>query len=195
MARNLKDLKSLGDGSFERMIQEEREAANGDEEKAMNSLTARVLESFIIKQVGRGGEDRTRVGILPERVRILIEKLNGTNIILVAEKQITSTDLNEKENRLLLAEKKILNEFVTPEEEHELNEKRGVKVTVIQPCLETTPNLQLKKWAMKENFYFALIGNWSSIANNKKNRLRKNCMIRLFSFRKESSLYFALVRA
>ncbi|KAL5780910.1 hypothetical protein ACOSQ2_011647 [Xanthoceras sorbifolium] len=195
MARNLKDLKSLGDGSFERMIQEEREAANGDEEKAMKSLTARVLESFIRKLVGHGGEDRTGVGILPERVRILIEKLNGTNIILVAQKQLTSTDLNEKENRLLIAEKKILNEFLTPEEEHQLNEKRAVDVTVIQPCLERTPNLQLKKWAMKENFYFALIGNWSSVANKKKNRLRKNCMIRLFSFRKESNLYFALVRA
>ncbi|KAK2660954.1 hypothetical protein Ddye_007487 [Dipteronia dyeriana] len=47
---------------------------------------------------------------------------------------------------------------------------------------------------MKTNYYFALIGNWSSIAKNKKNRLKKGCMVTLWSFRMESELFLALVK-
>ncbi|KAK2660955.1 hypothetical protein Ddye_007488 [Dipteronia dyeriana] len=50
-------MSSLGDDSFERIVQEEREAANGDEEKAMKSLTARVLESLIKKLRRRHDDD------------------------------------------------------------------------------------------------------------------------------------------
>ncbi|KAK0577489.1 hypothetical protein LWI29_033859 [Acer saccharum] len=218
-------MSSLGDDSFERFLQEEPEAANGDEEKAMELVTAaRVLISFTMKPRGRQddyGADMAKedeeaamtllslrgevaTGVtengakihdlhdLPKKLKIKIEKLNGTDVTVVAEKQLYKTDLNKKENRLLIAEKTILNPFLNPDEEKQLDDKEGIQVTVIQPCLETAHNMMLKKWTMNKNKYFALIGNWSSIAKKEENYLKIGCMVRLLSFRKESELFLAL---
>ncbi|KAL5848040.1 hypothetical protein ACOSQ3_011564 [Xanthoceras sorbifolium] len=214
MAHSLKDLESLDGGSFERIRQQTREEANGDEKLASDMLTERILTAFIVKlQEGPEGPDPQHdhhllqevrdlsAGShddhdgLPREVRDLIESLNGSDLKFLMEKQITWTDLNPKENRLLVAQRLIGEEFLTGEEKKELKQGRGLGVTVIEPCLEITPNLQLKEWPMRKRLYFALIGNWSSIAENKKNHLEPGCMVKLWSFRKESSLYFVLVKA
>ncbi|KAL5845513.1 hypothetical protein ACOSQ4_011471 [Xanthoceras sorbifolium] len=193
MAYSLKDLKSLDDGSFELIRQQTREEANGDENLASDLLTRRTLTTFIEKLRADCAGSHARDH--PLAIRDIIESLNGTDLKFLIKKHITKTDLNPRENRLLMPEKLMQEEFLTEEEKKILKQGRGLGVTVIEPCFEITTNLQLKEWIMGKRLYFALIGNWSSIAENKKNHLEPGCMVKFWSFRKDSNLYFVLVKA
>ncbi|KAK2660913.1 hypothetical protein Ddye_007446 [Dipteronia dyeriana] len=95
---------------------------------------------------------------------------NGTDILLVMEKEITASDIDRKQNRLLFG--------------------------VNKSCLEIT-EVELRKRTKKDSrcSAYVLTGNWYQIAEDKWNGVRENVMVRLWSFRKGSDLYFALEKA
>ncbi|KAK3232068.1 hypothetical protein Dsin_003949 [Dipteronia sinensis] len=211
---SLSNLDTFDGGLFDRMKQEALEAAKGDESKVSDSLTGSFLKGGLIeKSAGHGTASGTSqtdkrvrshqavcpyVHELPQNVRnLIIDRLNGTDIILVMEKKITATDLDENENCLQFANRNVRNNcFLTLEEMNKFNRKESLQVTVIQPCLEITSGVQLKKVPKNKNFSFGLSGIWNTnIAKNKKNCLQENSKVRLWSFRKMCELYFALVKA
>ncbi|KAK1553340.1 hypothetical protein Q3G72_033182 [Acer saccharum] len=135
-----------------------------------------------------------RARSLPPQLRILIESLKATHMILVMEKKLSDSDLNRKQSRLLFA-REIKNKFLTEEEINKLDQDGGIEATVIQPCPGKAQNVQLKKRTRNGSqcFDYVLTGNWSQIVEN--SCLQTNDTVRLWSFRKESELYFALVKA
>ncbi|KAK2660892.1 hypothetical protein Ddye_007425 [Dipteronia dyeriana] len=189
---SLSDLNALDvDCSFDRMKQEAVEAAEGDESKALYFLTESVLKGFFKKL--EAGYDHG----LPPELRNHIENIKGTNILHVMEKKITASDLNRNQNRLLFSENSVKNQFLYSQEEiNKVNQPSGLQVKVIQPCLETIEEVELKKRTKNHGTYseFVLTRNWFKMAENKMNHLHTNDTVRLWSFRKGSELCFALVK-
>ncbi|KAL5768089.1 hypothetical protein ACOSQ2_014872 [Xanthoceras sorbifolium] len=122
---------------------------------------------------------------LPEEFRSMIDKLNGTDIMLVIQKNITETDMDTKLNCLSVPRKQVRAEFMTEEEKQRLEKKQGREVLMIQPCLEEAKEITLQKWNMSETILI------------KRNQLKQGSLVQLWSFRipKESNsmLGFALV--
>ncbi|KAL5770514.1 hypothetical protein ACOSP7_014668 [Xanthoceras sorbifolium] len=87
---------------------------------------------------------------LPEEFRSMIDKLNGTDIMLVIQKNITETDMDTKLNCLSVPRKQVRAEFMTEEEKQRLEKKQGREVLMIQPCLEEAKEITLQKWNMSE---------------------------------------------
>ncbi|KAK3232061.1 hypothetical protein Dsin_003942 [Dipteronia sinensis] len=204
-AISLSDLKALDvDGSFDRMKQDALEAADGDESKASDFLTGSVLKGFIEKLAAGDdhGHDDYHQGPhdhdLPPELRNHIEStFNGTDILLVMEKTITASDIDRNQNRLLFGVNNVKTQFlITQEEKNKVNQPGGLQVSVIQPCFETTPEVELRKRTKKDSRYsgYVLTGNWFKIAENEMNHLRINDTVRLWSFRQGSELFFALVK-
>ncbi|KAJ0044706.1 hypothetical protein Pint_05022 [Pistacia integerrima] len=52
--------------------------------------------------------------------------------------------------------------------------------------------MSLSKWKMNGNSCYALIGGWNEV--KKRNKLEKNQMIQVWSFRVDEMLCFAFVR-
>ncbi|KAL5835078.1 hypothetical protein ACOSQ3_014667 [Xanthoceras sorbifolium] len=130
----------------------------------------------------------------PVELRSHIERMKGSDVVLVMQKKLTTTDMDTHQNRLSVPRGKIRKEFLTEEEKYKLEEKGGIKVSMVEPCLEETSNLELKKWKMGGTFSYALIGKWSAISTNQWNQLQPNSLVQLWSFRVGSHLWFALVK-
>ncbi|KAK0576497.1 hypothetical protein LWI29_018335 [Acer saccharum] len=165
-----------------------------DRMKKDELYAAMTLASFrLCVPRGRGTEDDDD---LPPETRNFIEStLNGTCIASVMEKVLCKSDIDRNQNRLSFGVNKVKNEFLkTPEEVEKV--ETGLEVTVVQPCLEITPNVELRKRSKNDGRYseFVLTGNWSEIVQNENNGLQKNKLVRLWSFRMGTDLCFALVK-
>ncbi|XP_019081590.1 uncharacterized protein LOC109124222 [Vitis vinifera] len=127
---------------------------------------------------------------LPEDLKVRIREMNGTRPILVLEKQLFKTDINENENRLSMPLNQIRREFLSEEEKMRVVE--GMQVKLIQPSLEET-TVTFKKWKMKESCHlYVFTREWKLIVND--NSLEARTRIQVWSFRVGSELWFALVR-
>ncbi|KAK3232052.1 hypothetical protein Dsin_003933 [Dipteronia sinensis] len=177
---SLSDLKDLDDhGSFDRMMQDALEAADGDESKVWDFLTGSVLKSFIEKHAAGDdhGHDDYHDDLPPELRNHIESTFNGTDILLVMEKTITASDIDRNQNRLLFGVNNVKNQFlITQEEKNKVNQPGGLQVSVIQPCFETTSEVDLRKRTKKDSRYsgYVLTGNWFKIAENEMNHLRIN---------------------
>ncbi|KAJ9679877.1 hypothetical protein PVL29_021706 [Vitis rotundifolia] len=136
------------------------------------------------------GEDEDPPPELPEDFKVLIREMNGTHPILVLEKQLFKTDIDEHENRLSMPLKQIRREFLSEDEKMRVME--GMQVKLIQPTLEETI-VTFKKWKMKESCHlYVFTRQWKFIVDN--NSLEARTPIQVWSFRVGSELRFALVR-
>ncbi|KAJ9679833.1 hypothetical protein PVL29_021673 [Vitis rotundifolia] len=127
---------------------------------------------------------------LPEDFKVRIREMNGTHPILVLEKQLFKTDIDEHENRLSMPLKQIRREFLSEDEKMRVVE--GMQVKLIQPSLEET-TITFKKWKMKETCHlYVFTRQWKLIVDN--NSLEARTPIQVWSFRVGSELRFALVR-
>ncbi|KAL6321158.1 hypothetical protein AAG906_012930 [Vitis piasezkii] len=142
-------------------------------------------------EMGEGeGEGEDPPPELPEDLKVRIRELNGTRPILVLEKQLFKTDINEGENRLSMPLNQIRREFLSEEEKMRVVE--GMQVKLIQPSLEET-TVTFKKWKMKESCHlYVFTREWKLIVND--NSLEARTRIQVWSFRVGSELWFALVR-
>ncbi|RYR26390.1 hypothetical protein Ahy_B02g060626 [Arachis hypogaea] len=74
--------------------------------------------------------------------------MGGSRITLLIEKTLYNSDLNPQQNRLSIPSQQVKDkDFLLPTELEILEEKKGIKVKLIQPSLEMT-ELTLIKWFM-----------------------------------------------
>ncbi|KAJ7960818.1 B3 domain-containing protein family [Quillaja saponaria] len=136
---------------------------------------------------------------LPVEVRNKIQELGGSELKLVIQKILFSSDLNPNNGRFSIPENQIREDFLTEGERVILDKRQGEKVCgmevlVLDPRLEEF-NLKLKKWNMDKIDVFNLTHKWNEILNENKDRLCLHDLVQLWSFRRSSNqLCFALVK-
>ncbi|XLS91311.1 hypothetical protein HN51_067319 [Arachis hypogaea] len=136
---------------------------------------------------------------LPQNFKNLISDMGGSRITLLIEKTLYPSDLNPQQNRLSIPSQRVKDkDFLLPTELETLEEKKGIKVKLIQPSLEIT-ELTLIKWFMhkgpkseKVSVSYILRSNWVKVA--KANNLQKDDVIQVWSFRVEDKLCMAIVK-
>ncbi|KAK2646929.1 hypothetical protein Ddye_022124 [Dipteronia dyeriana] len=128
--------------------------------------------------------------VIPQHFQDEIDKLNGTDVMLVGEKEMTSTDMDKHQGRFSIPRGKVRTHAFLREED---NPEEGIKCSLIQPCLQVITDLDFKRWNMNDTFSYTLIKKWNSVACNQKNGLQKGCLVQLWSFRVGLNLWFALV--
>ncbi|KAK3412077.1 hypothetical protein EUGRSUZ_I00855, partial [Eucalyptus grandis] len=114
-----------------------------------------------------------------------IQEMHGRDMTLVVEKTLTATDMSRGQSRLSIPNKQIRQSFLREEEIRILDRKEGIKVSLIEPCLEVSHGLQLKRWNYKSrNFSYVLTERWNGVAHPyARNELMKDVVIQLWSFR------------
>ncbi|KAK1562069.1 hypothetical protein Q3G72_005730 [Acer saccharum] len=128
--------------------------------------------------------------VIPQQFQDEIDKLNGTDVMLVGEKAMTATDMDNHQGRFSIPRGKVRTHAFLREED---NPTEGVKCSLIQPCLQVITDLGFKKWTMNTTFSYTLIKKWNSVGCNEENGLQTGCVVQLWSFRVGSNLWFALV--
>ncbi|KAL6493630.1 hypothetical protein OROGR_032409 [Orobanche gracilis] len=129
--------------------------------------------------------------VLPETFKNRIVEIGGRleSLVFVIEKDLFSTDVSTSHARLSVPYRQVKNTFLSSYEESELASERGIRVAVVQPCLEEC-SMTFKSW--KKNSMFVLINGWNNVIRG--NGLTARILIRLWSFRRNSELCFALVK-
>ncbi|XP_016185825.1 B3 domain-containing protein At1g05920-like [Arachis ipaensis] len=125
--------------------------------------------------------------------------MGGSRITLLIEKTLYNSDLNPQQNRLSIPSQQVKDkDFLLPTELEILEEKKGIKVKLIQPSLEMT-ELTLIKWFMhkgpkseKVSISYILRSNWVKVA--KANNLGEDDVVQVWSFRVEEKLCMAIVK-
>ncbi|KAK3412079.1 hypothetical protein EUGRSUZ_I00861 [Eucalyptus grandis] len=132
---------------------------------------------------------------LPRRYMEKIQEMQGRDMTLVVEKTLTATDMSRGQSRLSIPNKQIRQGFLSEEEIRMLDRKEGIKVSLIEPCLEVS-QLQLKRWNYQSKiFSYVLTERWNGVAHPyERNELMKDVVIQLWSFRVDGSLWFCLKR-
>ncbi|XP_052210707.1 B3 domain-containing protein At2g24670-like [Diospyros lotus] len=136
---------------------------------------------------------------LPEKFRRRIENMNGSNPVLVIQKELFKTDVSPHHGRLAMPESQIREEFFLFHEELQLPE---IKATLIGPSRQFECCVTLKKWNMAKKSHsvksrrvtstYNLVSGWNSFVS--ANHLREGMAVQVWAFRKESKLCFALVK-
>ncbi|KAI3412930.1 uncharacterized protein J3R85_016757 [Psidium guajava] len=120
----------------------------------------------------------------------------GRDVSLVVEKQLSATDMNPGQSRLSVPMSQVITEFLSDQEIRTLDSKEGIKVSLVDPCLEVHHGLQLKKWSYSsETFSYVLTNRWNAVAHpHKWNGLKKDGLVQLWSFRVDGNLSFCLTK-
>lgn len=135
-------------------------------------------------------------------------ELKGSDVKLVIEKELSKTDMEKHQNRLLIPRAQVNVEFLTEEEKASLNEKIGnhyvgMKVPMIywktkeleaplmEPRLDSS-TIWLKNWKLGNKNALVLASPWTRIAS--ENGLEIGNIIQLWSFRVKQELHMALVK-
>jgi hypothetical protein len=131
----------------------------------------------------------------------MIEQLEGSDVMLVMQKELTKTDLSKNHGRLSIPEKQVINEkFLEPNEKSSLHYDRkegrkrrdGMSMSVLDPSLELWDRMFIKKWRMVKSETYNITGDWYKLV--KKNNLKEGQKVQVWSFRRHRQLCFALVK-
>ncbi|KAL3360486.1 hypothetical protein AABB24_013751 [Solanum stoloniferum] len=144
--------------------------------------------------------NRVSQAVLPEELKKKIQELGVSisQVSLVIEKPLYSTDLSEKHMRLSIPVKQVVNpdEFLNAQEKEILdtrdscNRMSKIKFNLIEPSLEVC-NIYLAKWSMNSSSSYVLLNDWMSV--HQRNGLKVNMMVQLWFFRKDENRWLALV--
>ncbi|XP_030532085.1 putative B3 domain-containing protein At3g24850 [Rhodamnia argentea] len=134
---------------------------------------------------------------LTELPTIFMDKvleMRGRDVRLVVEKRLSATDMNPGQSRFSIPKSQVLTEFLGDQEIKTLDSNGGIKVSLVDPCLEIHHGLQLKKWSYSnKTFSYVLTNRWNAVAHpSKQNGLIKDGLVQLWSFRVDGNLYFCL---
>ncbi|KAK3225260.1 hypothetical protein Dsin_005122 [Dipteronia sinensis] len=116
---------------------------------------------------------------LPQVFKHQIDKLKGTDVMLVDQKEMTSKDMDNHQGRFSMPRGKVITRDFISEDEIDLfdqNLNDGIKWSLIQLCLEEITDFELNKWTMNKTFSYTLIRRWKSVAYNERNRLQIGCV-------------------
>ncbi|KAH0641578.1 hypothetical protein KY289_032552 [Solanum tuberosum] len=154
----------------------------------------------IKKMVQFKRRNRVSQAVLPEELKKKIQELGVSisEVSLVIEKPLYSTDLSEKHMRLSIPVKQVVNpdEFLNAQEKEILdtrdscNRMSKIKFNLIEPSLEVC-NIHLAKWSMNSSSSYVLLNDWMSV--HQRNGLKVNMMVQLWFFRKDENRWLALV--
>ncbi|GAU40029.1 hypothetical protein TSUD_258220 [Trifolium subterraneum] len=138
---------------------------------------------------------------LPLVFKEKIDLMEGSDVMLVMQKQLTKTDVTENNGRLSIPEKQVINEnFLEPNEKSSLDYDReegrkkriGMSVSVLDPSLNLYDGMCFKKWRMVKSEIYNITGKWNKLVA--KNQLEEGQKVQLWSFRSDRQLCFALVK-
>ncbi|PWA80710.1 B3 domain-containing protein, DNA-binding pseudobarrel domain protein [Artemisia annua] len=122
-----------------------------------------------------------------------IRSIGGSNLELMFEKRLTKTDVTKSQGRLLIPVKQVKNlGFLTKDEKNILmRNKEGINVRVLDSKRRTW-TLNLGIWSMSSSENYVFKSGWNHVVN--ANGLKENMMVRVWSFRVDKQMCFALVR-
>ncbi|XP_057960508.1 B3 domain-containing protein At1g05930-like [Malania oleifera] len=146
---------------------------------------------------------------MSHRLKNRITEISGTDVVLVIQKKLSSTDVSRNHNRLSIPLRQVKSEFLTAEEKDLCLSQRnasgkklaGMEVPLVMvdrphvQYLDEFMGIQLKKWDMKKekgstSSCYVLVSEWNDIVA--RTGLRSNDDIQLWSFRRNTHLCFAL---
>lgn len=152
---------------------------------------------------------------MPTEFKNKIQSLHGFRVQLVIQKEIFPTDLSPHHDRLSMPKNQVSNQdFLGEQDKKKLKLEGSIRVKVIDPNLNEY-ELRLSEWKFKSrscsglskrkrSSSYMLNSGWSKISENKKNKLQKEDIIQVWSFRVnnvdnppvygEERLCFAVVR-
>ena len=133
---------------------------------------------------------------LPLELKKYVKELGATGEpVLVIEKKLSSSDVNTGLQRLSIPVKQVLNHgFLTEEERRRFNidnKQQEINALLIEPSLAQS-GIKFKKWYMGNSEVYVLVSGWNEVV--KRNGLKPETQVQLWSFKKDSQLYFVLVR-
>ncbi|PON95122.1 B3 domain-containing protein [Trema orientale] len=146
-------------------------------------------------------QDLSPIEHLPSGLRDKIRELGGDDLKLILDKKLTATDVNKNNNRLsILVSHGRCPEFLREDEKVELEKRdekcekrlKGIQVKVYDQSLREYHRCKLKQWYMGSNPVYNLDTKWYDIVLD--NKLAKDDNVRLWSFRVQFELCFALAK-
>ncbi|GER49966.1 hypothetical protein STAS_27237 [Striga asiatica] len=126
---------------------------------------------------------------LPDPFKNHILKTGGClgSLVFVIEKEISNTDASPGHARLSVPYCQVRNGFLTTAEVDKLSSGEGVDVDLVQPCLEERKMI-FKIWFST----YVINSGWNAVCS--RDELTAENIVRLWAFRRESNLCFALVK-
>ncbi|KAK4729187.1 hypothetical protein R3W88_022175 [Solanum pinnatisectum] len=174
--------------------------------ESLSVITTEPLEKVqekaekIKKMVQFKRRNRVSQAVLPEELKNKTQELGVSisEVSLVIEKPLYSTDLSDKHMRLSIPVKQVVNpdEFLNAQEKEILDIRDGynrmskIKFNLIEPSLEVC-NIHLAKWSMNSSSSYVLLNDWMSV--HQRNGLKVNMMVQLWFFLKDENRWLALV--
>jgi hypothetical protein len=127
---------------------------------------------------------------LPLAFKEKIEQMNGVDVNLVIQKELTMSDVKGDNNRFNIPIDKMIEESIllTPLERLSFN----ISVSMLDHNLRIWDNMYLKKWKLGKSEVYNITGGWYKLVV--ENDLKKSQKIQLWSFRCNNRLNFALVK-
>ncbi|RYQ99695.1 hypothetical protein HN51_050104 [Arachis hypogaea] len=196
------DQEQVSKESSKKPVNQARNSPSADQERVSNKnskKTVSSLDSRSMKESKKPVNQNQELSELPQNFKNLISDMGGSKITLLIEKTLYQSDLNPQQNRLSIPSQQVKDkDFLLPTELEILEEKKGIKVKLIQPSLEIT-ELTLIKWFMhkgpeseKVSISYVLRSNWVKVA--KANNLEKDDVVQVWSFRVDEKLCMAIVK-
>ncbi|CAA0826841.1 Unknown protein [Striga hermonthica] len=126
---------------------------------------------------------------LPEPFMNYISQTGGRldSLVFVIEKEISNTDASPSHARLSVPYCQVRNGFLTAAEADKLSSGEGIDVDLVQPCLEERKMI-FKIWFST----YVINSGWNAVCS--RDELTAENIVRLWAFRRESNLCFALVK-
>ncbi|CAK8538813.1 unnamed protein product [Lathyrus sativus] len=142
---------------------------------------------------------------LPLSFKEIIEHMEGTDVKLVIQKQLTKSDLTQNNGRLSIPKGRVIESFLTPTEESCLDyerKKKGEKkckiasmvISMLDPDLNLWEDMCLKKWKMNTIEVYNITGGWNELVKDNHWEKDQKIKVQLWSFRRNLNLNFALVK-
>jgi hypothetical protein len=135
---------------------------------------------------------------MPTKFEDKIKGMQGSDIKLVIQKELTPSDLKVNNNRLTIPSGRMKHEFLNKEEQVRLQDKeadgihfKGMEVPLIEPGLQES-TIFLKKWQVGNTKPYVLSKPWIKVAE--RNKLKSSDTIQLWSFRVNQSLHLVLIK-
>jgi hypothetical protein len=152
------------------------------------------LKRKIMRSPGMRSEKRPKLDVpavpnpppdLPEDLKNRIKAVGRTEVIMVIQKRLTDTDLNQYHNRLSMPFGKIDRGFLREEERDLLAKQNIMEVPFMEPS-RAVSTMILRQWDMgkksgRTSSMYVLRTNWKDVAEN--NKLKANDVVQVWSFR------------
>ncbi|KAK8579526.1 hypothetical protein V6N13_142725 [Hibiscus sabdariffa] len=127
---------------------------------------------------------------LPHIFTRRIQEMGGQNLVFVIEKKLFFSDVNPQASRLSIPFSQVRSHAFLTESEAELLEgNNAIRARLLEPSMVET-EVNFNKWAMNKCSMYVITTSWNSVVKN--NGLKDKTVVRLWSFRLNSTLCLAL---